>query len=177
MTSVNDIKAGYWLEKQAAAFPVEKIAKTSNYNYLFFGFAALHPSEYTIDLTSEQQIMLTNFVKSCHSNCQNINAILSIGGPGDGGDNNTAAKRFSEMAGSKQNRNKFVNSVIATAVKYRLDGLDLAWESRPSPPTTCPTSGNSSQRCVLPSTHRRSPTSCSQPLSITCRRSSSGEGS
>lgn len=51
-----------------------------------------------------------------------LKVMIAIGGWNEGG------KKYSEMASSKQRREKFVASVVSFLQEHKFDGLDLDWE-------------------------------------------------
>nr|XP_027218101.1 probable chitinase 10 isoform X3 [Penaeus vannamei] len=93
--------------------------------HVIYSFAGLKANEYTIQALDEE----TDIVKGAYKAAvglknQNpaLKVMIAIGGWNEGG------KKYSEMASSKQRREKFVASVVSFLQEHKFDGLDLDWE-------------------------------------------------
>ncbi|RWR82563.1 acidic mammalian chitinase-like protein [Cinnamomum micranthum f. kanehirae] len=87
-----------------------------------YGFVLPDPTTYRININQQDDELLANFTTTLQGKVPPAKALLSIGGGG----NNPAI--FAQMASSAKNRAAFIDSTIAAARKYGLDGLDLDWE-------------------------------------------------
>ncbi|XP_074580124.1 LOW QUALITY PROTEIN: nod factor hydrolase protein 1-like [Curcuma longa] len=121
------IRGGYWPTWTFSYSPPSSIDR-SLFTHLFYAFVQVESSTFRLDVTADDDLMLRNFSASAHSGAgrgrlrqQPVKALLSIGG---GGSNSA----FSTLSASASARAAFIDSTIAVARRYDLDGLDLDWE-------------------------------------------------
>ncbi|MQL71175.1 hypothetical protein Taro_003498 [Colocasia esculenta] len=117
------VRGAYWPSWRRQSFPPSSI-DPSLFTHVFYAFVLPDPSSYHLVITPNDDRDLPVFTATLHDHKPPLQALLSIGG---GNDRATAA--FSRMASDPSTRSAFINSSIAVARRYGLDGLDLDWES------------------------------------------------
>ncbi|KAG6525163.1 hypothetical protein ZIOFF_015115 [Zingiber officinale] len=120
------IKAGYWPTWTFSYSPPSSVDR-SLFTHLFYAFVQVESSTFRLNVTADDDLMLRNFSAAAHAPRNRglthppVKALLSIGG----GDSDSA---FSILAARASARAAFIDSTIAVARRYDLDGLDLDWE-------------------------------------------------
>lgn len=120
-TPASAVKAGYWPAGRWATFPTSAI-NTSYFTHIYYAFVEPDPTTYRLNITQLDDQLLATFATTLRNKQPPTKALLSIGG----GASNSIA--FAKMANSAANRAAFIDSTIAVARNYGLDGLDLDWE-------------------------------------------------
>nr|AQZ26771.1 chitinase 3 [Tigriopus japonicus] len=97
--------------------------------HVVFGFAGLHPSEYTIMSLDPYNDFYDNWGKGAYDRFTNLKLInpnlktlLAIGGWNEG------ASKYSEMAKTPERRQAFIQSCVQMLLDHNFDGLDMDWE-------------------------------------------------
>ena len=101
----------------------------SPYSHVVYSFASIG-SSYRLeawDSTFENEVPLYREFNSVKQRHPGIKTMIAVGGWSHN-DPGPMQKRFSEMAGSKTNRQTFAKSVVQFLRTYGFDGLDLDWE-------------------------------------------------
>lgn len=119
--SISVIRGAFWPAYMSWTFPATAI-DTTYFTHVYYGFVLPDPTTYKININQRDDELLANFTTTLQGKEPPAKALLSIGGGGS----NTAT--FAQMASSAENRAAFIDSTIAAARKYGLDGLDLDWE-------------------------------------------------
>ncbi|XP_067133094.1 acidic mammalian chitinase-like [Centruroides vittatus] len=86
--------------------------------HIILGFAGVHKSEVSYDI---EDIPGYRWTVSLKDKNPNLKIMLSLGGGGNEGG-------FTEAVSSKENREKFIESMIKLCRDVKLDGIDLDWE-------------------------------------------------
>lgn len=115
------VKGGYWLSWRSWNFTVADV-DTAFFTHVYYAFVSIDAGTYQLLITQPDDQMLSNFTATLHSKSPPAKALLSVGGA------TASPSTISQMVGSKTNRAAFINSTIAAARKYNLDGFDLDWE-------------------------------------------------
>ncbi|XP_068649212.1 class V chitinase CHIT5a-like [Aristolochia californica] len=113
------IKGGYW--PSTLGFPISAV-DTSYFTHIYYAFVSIDPNTFEIVVTPLDDQMLPVFATTLHCRYPAVKALLSIGGAASNG------SVFAEMVSSSATRSVFIDSTIAMAYRYNLDGLDLDWE-------------------------------------------------
>ncbi|KAJ6815065.1 chitinase-3-like protein 1 isoform X1 [Iris pallida] len=112
------IKAAYWPSYSSSTFPAASI-DFSYFTHVLYAFVQADPASFEAVVTPSDAQALPGFVAAAHGS--NAKALLSFGG-GD------AKTTFPSLVSSRPARTSFINSAVAAARTYGLDGLDLDWE-------------------------------------------------
>ena len=101
----------------------------SPYSHVVYSFASID-STYRLeawDGTFGNEVPLYKEFNSVKQRHPGIKTMIAVGGWSHN-DPGPMQKRFSEMAGSRTNRQTFAKSVVQFLRTYGFDGLDLDWE-------------------------------------------------
>nr|XP_053653206.1 probable chitinase 10 [Cherax quadricarinatus] len=93
--------------------------------HLIYSFAGLKENEHTIiSLDEKLDVVQGSYKAAVGLKAKNpaLKVMIAIGGWNEGG------KKYSRMAKTKANREKFIQSVTAFIKEHGFDGLDLDWE-------------------------------------------------
>lgn len=85
--------------------------------HINYAFGHVNNSFDGVRIDNPERLKKIAALKSSHPN---LKILISIGGWGSG--------RFSEMAASDENRNKFADDCLRVVQEYNLDGIDIDWE-------------------------------------------------
>lgn len=105
--------AGWYGITKPDSIPVYKLT------HINYAFALIGEGEIVTGHTNDEENL--GILVGLKAKNEKLKIIISVGGwEGSGG--------FSDMALSKTNRTKFIESVISFLGKYNLDGIDIDWE-------------------------------------------------
>ncbi|WOL08674.1 acidic mammalian chitinase-like [Canna indica] len=114
------IKAGYWPTWTVSYSPPSSI-DLSLFTHVFYAFVQVDSATFQLNVTAADDRLLKDFSAAIHAHGSPVKALLSIGG----GDSDSA---FAALAAGPDTRSAFIESTIAVARRYGLEGLDLDWE-------------------------------------------------
>ncbi|KAH9833837.1 glycoside hydrolase family 18 protein [Rhodofomes roseus] len=113
-------KSGAYYPSWATADYAPSKLEFSQWDILFYAFAAPSSSN-GVDLDSGDASTLKSLVSAAHASNNKTKVVLSIGGWGN-------CKYYSQIMGSSNSRDLFVDAVVQTYNDYNLDGIDIDWE-------------------------------------------------
>ncbi|KAK7070518.1 Cht3p [Halocaridina rubra] len=93
--------------------------------HVIYSFAGLKENEHTIQALDEELDIVKGAYKAAvglKEQNPSLKVMIAIGGWNEGG------KKYSDMASTKERRDKFVQSVVSFLQEHKFDGLDLDWE-------------------------------------------------
>ncbi|KAH5753411.1 hypothetical protein HBI88_215530 [Parastagonospora nodorum] len=129
-TSANKRTVGYyesWSNTRKCSSVAPEDLNLNGFTHINFAFAFFDPSSFQIAPMDGKTGALYNRFTGLKSTNQGLKTYISVGGWSftDPGPTRTA---FSTMAGSSQNRGKFISGLMSFMNEYGFDGVDLDWE-------------------------------------------------
>ncbi|KAM6555088.1 hypothetical protein CsatB_015850 [Cannabis sativa] len=120
------MKIGYWLASADQRFPVADNA-IPYFTHLYYGFLQVNGGTGDVIIPRELEQDMKTFSEQVRN--ENKKAMVSIGGPKPNNDATAAdpSIAISQMAGNRASRNRFIETTLALAEKYKFDGVELAW--------------------------------------------------
>ncbi|XP_050358880.1 probable chitinase 2 isoform X2 [Nymphalis io] len=116
------------LRKPPAKFEILDIDPTLC-THIFYSFAGLDEESYTnkslnqlLDIEQDNGNAGYKYLTGIKKSYPHIKVTLSLGGWNEG------SEQFSEMAGNRWERFRFIRSVMQYLEKYEFDGLDIIWK-------------------------------------------------